>query len=79
MQTVEPLAAKHGLDIEVRPELGEERQGSDGASLARQLAGDDVALCVHGGLSDITFGERQKKGETLVVDADGRVVERLRV
>jgi hypothetical protein len=34
---------------------------------------------VHGGLSDAAFGERQKKGETLVVDADCRVVERIRV
>jgi hypothetical protein len=38
-----------------------------------------VALSVHGGLSDTAFGARQKKGETLVIDADGRVVERLRV
>jgi hypothetical protein len=34
---------------------------------------------VHGGLSDAAFGESQKKGETLVVDTGGRVVERIRV
>jgi hypothetical protein len=30
-------------------------------------------------LSDSAFGESQKKAETLVVDGDGRVVERFRV
>lgn len=79
VQTVEPLAEQRGLPIEVREELGEEQQFTAGAALARSLAGDDVALCVHGGLTDEAFGERQKKGETLVVDADGRLVERIRV
>ena len=79
VQTVEPLAAERGVPIEVREELGEEQQFTGGVALARSLVGDDVALCVHGGLTDAAFGERQKKGETLVVDADGRVVERIRV
>jgi 8-oxo-dGTP diphosphatase len=79
VQTVEPLAAARGLDIEVRDELGEERQDYDGAALVRSLLGEPVALCVHGGLSDAAVGERQKKAETLVVDADGSVVDRFRV
>ena len=79
VQTVEPLAAERGLQIEVRDELGEERQYLEGAALARSLAGEPVALCVHGGLSDAAFGERQKKSETLVVDDDGQVVERRRL
>jgi phosphohistidine phosphatase SixA len=79
VQTVEPLAGQRGLVIEVCPELGEERQHSEGVALARRLAGEDVALCVHGGLSDTAFGERQKKGETAVVDPDGRIVERIGV
>jgi phosphohistidine phosphatase SixA len=78
VQTAEPLAAARGVQIEVRDELGEERQHFDGAALARSLAGEPVALCVHGGLSDAAFGERQKKGETLIVDDDGRVVGRRR-
>jgi 8-oxo-dGTP diphosphatase len=78
VQTVEPLAAARGLQIELRDELGEERQYLDGAELARSLVGEPVVLGVHGGLSDAAFGERQKKGETLVVDDDGRVVERRR-
>jgi 8-oxo-(d)GTP phosphatase len=79
VQTVEPLAAARGLQIEVRDELGEERQHLEGTALARSLIAEPVALCVHGGLSDAAFSERQKKGETLVVDDDGRVVERRRV
>ena len=79
VQTVEPLAAARGLPIESREELGEDRQAREGAALARSLVGEDVAICVHGGLSDAAFGERQKKGETLVVDDDGRVVQRIRV
>lgn len=78
VQTVEPLAASRGLTVEVREELGEERQSTDGAQFVRSLAGKPVAVCVHGGLSDVAFGERQKKAETLVVDADGCVAQRLR-
>ena len=79
VQTVEPLAAARGLEIEVRSELGEERQHVDGAELVRDLGGQPIAVCVHGGLSDAAFGQSQKKGETLVVGPDGRVAERLRV
>jgi 8-oxo-(d)GTP phosphatase len=78
VQTVEPLAQARGLEIEVRDELVEERQGQEGAQLARSLLGEDVALCVHGGLSEAAFGESQKKAEVLVVDERVRVVERIR-
>jgi 8-oxo-dGTP diphosphatase len=78
VQTVEPLAAQRNLEIELRDELSEERQHDDGVALVRSLAGEPVAVCVHGGLSDAAFGERQRKGETLVVD-DNRVLERRRV
>jgi phosphohistidine phosphatase SixA len=79
VQTVEPLAAERGLAIEQRDEFGEERQHYDGVALVRSLLPEPVAVCVHGGLSDAVFGERLKKGETLVVDERGDVVERLRV
>lgn len=79
VQTVEPLAAQRGLAVEQRDELGEERQHHDGVALVRALIGQPVVVCVHGGLSDAVFGERLKKGETLVVDERGDVVERLRV
>lgn len=78
VQTVEPLAHARGLDVEVREELAEERQSGDGAEFVQSLCGEDVAVGVHGGLSEAAFGESQKKAETLVIDGDCRVVERIR-
>jgi len=78
VQTVEPLARARGLDIEMREELGEEQQGEAGAALVRSLVGEQAALCVHGGLSDTVAGVSQKKGEVLVLDDEGKVVERFR-
>jgi hypothetical protein len=72
------LSPPRAADGREREELGEERQGVEGVALARSLVGEPVAICVHGGLSDAAFGERQKKGETFVVDGDGRVVQRIR-
>jgi phosphohistidine phosphatase SixA len=78
VQTVEPLARSRGLDIELREELGEEQQGEAGAALVRSLAGEQAALCVHGGLSEAVAGVSQKKGEVLVLDDEGKLVERFR-
>ena len=78
VQTVEPLAVQRGLEVELRAELGEARQ-VEGVALVRSLVGEPVAVCVHGGLPEATFGERLKKGGMLFVDGDGRVVERRRV
>ena len=78
VQTVEPLARSRGLDIEVREELGEEQQDEAGAELVRALVGGQAALCVHGGLSDTISGVSQKKGEVLVLDDEGELVERFR-
>jgi 8-oxo-(d)GTP phosphatase len=78
VQTVEPLARARGLEVEGREELADERQQTDGATLVLSLRGEHVAVGVHGGLSEAAFGESQKKGEVLVIDADGRIVERIR-
>ena len=78
VQTVEPLARARGLEVEIRDELGEKRQLDDGVELVRSLLDQDVALCGHGGLSDVLAGTSQKKGETLVLDGHGRIVERIR-
>ena len=78
VQTVEPLARSRGLDLAVRQELGEEQQGEAGAALVRSLVGGQIALCVHGGLSDTISGVSQKKGEVLVLDDEGKLVERFR-
>jgi phosphohistidine phosphatase SixA len=77
-QTVEPLAGSRGLDIEVREELGEEQQDRAGAALVRSLIGEQAAVCVHGGLSETVAGVSQKKGEVLVLDDEGKLVERIR-
>jgi phosphohistidine phosphatase SixA len=76
VQTVEPLAVQRGLEVELRDELGENRQQLEGVALVHALVGDPVVVCVHGGLPEATFGERLKKGEMLFVDGDGRVVGR---
>ena len=76
IQTVEPLAQARGLDIEVRGELGEERQATDGADFVRSLD-DDVAVSCHGGLDTAVCGESLKKGGVLVLDGD-EIVDRFR-
>ena len=78
VQTVEPLAQARGLEVEIRDELGEKQQLDEGIELVRSLLDQDVALCGHGGLSDALAGVSQKKGETLVLDGHGRVVEAFR-
>jgi len=75
VQTVEPLAQARGLEVEIRDELGEEQQLDEGVELVRSLLDQDVALCGHGGLSNALVGVSQKKGQTLVLDRHGRVVE----
>jgi 8-oxo-(d)GTP phosphatase len=76
VQTVEPLADARGLDIEIRSELSEERQGADGPEFVRSLEGKVVVSC-HGGLDSAVAGENLKKGAALVLDGD-RVVDRFR-
>jgi 8-oxo-dGTP diphosphatase len=78
IQTVEALSRARGVEIEVRDELGEDRQEGDGAALVRRMLGTAVAVACHGGLAEAVTGESQKKAETLVLDARGRVVQRLR-
>ena len=79
VQTVEPLAEQRGLPVEIREELNEDQQLTLGVDLVRSLVGEPVAVCVHAGLTDVAFRQRLKKGETLVVDDDGAVVERRHV
>jgi 8-oxo-dGTP diphosphatase len=76
VETVEPLAAARGLGAELCPELGEDRQMSEGVALVRALAGSDVVVCGHGGLqAAVRDAPRWKKGSTFVVDAGLSVVE----
>ena len=79
VDTVVPLAASRGLDVEVRDELRDLRQGVDGPGLVRSLAGASVVVCGHGGLETaLGFDMPWKKGAVLVLDGDLEIVERLR-
>lgn len=76
VQTVEPLAAARGLELVLRPELGEERQATDGLVLVRGLADRDVVVCGHGGLERaLVDPPRWRKGVAFVVDAELRVTD----
>jgi 8-oxo-(d)GTP phosphatase len=78
-QTVEPLARARSLAILEREELSEERQDGEGRSLVRSLAGSGVLVCGHGGLQHgLHEPPKWRKGETLVVSADLRVLSALR-
>jgi phosphohistidine phosphatase SixA len=78
VQTVGPLARARGLEPEVREELSEELQATEGIALVRARAGEDVVVCGHGGL-DLALGDppRWRKGATFVVDAGLDLVDEL--
>ena len=80
IQTIEPLAAARLLGIDSREELGEEEQSEAGAKFVRSLARENVVVCGHGGLEAAVVRQPPKwrKGDTLVLDDDLRVVEVLR-
>ena len=73
IQTVEPLAAARGLDVETTQVLAD-GAGADGVRrLLGELAGSAVVLCGHGGEIEELFG-KTKKGEIRVLDPDLRSV-----
>jgi phosphohistidine phosphatase SixA len=79
VETVTPLAEARGLDLELREELGVERQAVDGAALVRSLAGHGVVVCGHGGLEySLVDPPKWKKGAVFVVGPDLRVAEVLK-
>lgn len=81
MQTVEPLAKRHGLSIEETDNLAE-GAGPLALALVRSLHDEDVALCTHGDVIpdilvpladedrlDLGPGPKQAKGSTWVLVA----------
>jgi len=70
-QTVEPLAAARGLQVEERVELSEEQQESDGLSLLQTLAAEPAVVATHGGSpwSALASPHRYEKGATIVLAA----------
>jgi phosphohistidine phosphatase SixA len=79
VETVEPLAAARGLPLDLRAELGEERQFPEGVDLVQSLADRNVVVCGHGGLqSALVEPPKWRKGETFVVDGRLRVAATIR-
>jgi 8-oxo-dGTP diphosphatase len=76
VETVEPLARAHKLDVELEPALGEELQDTEGIALVRSVAGRNVVVCGHGGLErSLPEAPRWKKGAVLDVGPDLAVLE----
>jgi len=69
IQTVEPLARARRLELDVRKELGEKLQDTEGAKLLRSLANDEiVVVCGHSGLEQaVPDADRWGEGDTLVL------------
>jgi len=79
LQTVAPLARARGVEVEVRDELTEERQWTEGAELVRSLADTDAVACGHGGLEQVLQDPpRWKKGAVFVVGGELEVRDVLR-
>jgi 8-oxo-dGTP diphosphatase len=78
MQSVEPLAAARGLEVEAVDALAEGAGEAAALELFRSLDAPAVA-CVHGDLAAALLGETLKKGATAVLDVndDVEVLERL--
>ena len=68
VQTVEPLAAALGLEVEKRPELAEGAGASAPSALAEELADRNAVLCTHGDVVEDLLGESMKKGAACVLE-----------
>lgn len=78
LETVGPLARARLLEIDVRKELGEERQGDEGVALVRSLAGRDVVVCGHGGLESVVpDAPKWKKGAVFVLGPDLELLDEI--
>lgn len=67
VQTVEPLAQARGLEIEERPELGQDRP-EEWDAVVRSFVGTEALVCGHGGFEEAIPGApRLKKGAFFVV------------
>ena len=72
VQTVEPLAAALGLDVEEDDRLAE----GAGAAAAALLGEDGVVCCTHGDIAEALLGRSVKKGAAVVLE-DGEVVREI--
>jgi phosphohistidine phosphatase SixA len=72
VQTVEPLAAALGLQLEQDDRLAE----GEGAAAAELVHEDGVVCCTHGDVVEAVVGRGLKKGAALVLE-DGAVVREI--
>jgi phosphohistidine phosphatase SixA len=72
VQTVEPLAAALGLQVEQDDRLKE----GEGAAAAPLLSESGVVCCTHGDIVDELLGRGLKKGAAVVLE-DGEVVREI--
>ena len=72
VQTVEPLVAALGVQLEQDGRLAE----GEGASAAALLREDGVVCCTHGDIVEALVGRGLKKGAALVLE-DGAVVREI--
>jgi 8-oxo-dGTP diphosphatase len=72
VQTVEPLAAALGLQVEQDDRL-EEGAGAASAALLRE---DGIVCCTHGDIVEALLGRGLKKGAAFVLE-EGRVLRKL--
>ena len=73
VQTVEPLAAALGLQLEQDDRLAE----GQGAAAADLLKEDGVVCCSHGDIAEALVGRGLKKGAAVVLE-DGEVLGEIR-
>lgn len=64
IQTVEPLAARLGLDVGHEPALCEGAPRRTGLTLLEELGDQDVALCSHGDVIPALIRALRKQGAT---------------
>jgi phosphohistidine phosphatase SixA len=75
VQTVEPLAATLGLEVEERPELAEGAGPSAPSVLAEEIADRNAVLCTHGDVVEDLLGEAMKKGAAYVLEGTQNELE----
>jgi phosphohistidine phosphatase SixA len=71
VQSVEPIAAERGVEIERRAELAEGASRAQALSLLDELEGTGAVLCTHGDVIEDLLGEGMRKGEARVIRPQG--------
>jgi 8-oxo-dGTP diphosphatase len=77
VQSVEPLAAARGLELEEAAELAEGETRDDVLRLLGSTDAECVVLCTHGDVVDELLGDGLKKGETEVLTLDDEGLRRV--